>query len=208
MPLRPLHSSVVRHVARLGRFVRGAVGMGLAWSVPWGVAGMVLSPYLWTLDWTATPRSLSDALAVAGTFGAAVAWYGFLAGAIFSVVLAIAARRRTLHEITKSRMAAWGVASSALFTVPPMVSMLLGRVDGWRESDAVVVIGSALLSAGCAVASLVVARRAEDARELAESEVDVGDALRAFLPANAMLRSGRHAVVLPANVEPERVPIP
>jgi hypothetical protein len=206
---RWLQSPFVRHAARLGRFVRGAVGMGLAWSVPWGIAAVLLSPYLWSVTSVPTPRSLVGALSVAGLLGAMFGWYGFLSGATFSLVLAVAARGRRLHELTKARMAALGTVASVLLTGPPTMYMLAHRRDGWRDEDAVFLAGGLLLSAGCAAASLMVARRRSDADDdAARRAMDAGgDALREFLPANTMLRSGRHAVVMPANVEPERVPI-
>ena len=92
-------------------------------------------------------------------YGPLIAWYGFLAGLVFSGVLAVAARRRQLRELTPRGMGVMGAAASVLLTAPPMVYMLAGRTDGWRGEDLVYLGGSLVLSAACAAGSLVLARR-------------------------------------------------
>ena len=138
------------------RRIRGAVGIGLAWAIPWWIVGAALSPYLRVLANAPPPRSLGEAL----LDGSVIGWYGFLAGVAFSGVLAIAGRSRSFSDLTPLRIARYAVASSAVLMGPPMVYMLAGRSDGWRLEDAVYLTGGVLLSVGCSIATLIAARRA------------------------------------------------
>lgn len=140
------------------RKLRGAISLGLAWAIPWWFAGALLSPYLRTLAHAMPPRSIADA----AFDGLLTAWYGFLAGVVFSGLLAVVGRRRTFREITPRHMASWGIASAALLMAAPMVYMLANRTDGWRTQDLVYITGGFLLSAGCAAATLALARRAKE----------------------------------------------
>jgi hypothetical protein len=150
-------------MSNLLRRIRSAVGIAVLWAIPWAVAGTLASPLIRKFAHAMPPRSLVDRL-VDGLF---IGWYGFLAGLVFSVVLTWAARRKSIAELTTGRMVVWGLASSVLLTVPPMVAMLASRPDGWRAEDPFYLGGSLVLSAGCAVASLVMARRGRpDEREL------------------------------------------
>jgi hypothetical protein len=144
------------------RRLRGAVFLGVLWAIPWGVAGTLASPIIRGFAHARPPQSLADRL-VDGMF---IGWYGFLAGLAFSLVLAFAARRRSMRELTPGRAAVWGLASSVLLTAPPMIAMLIGRTDGWRPEDPFYLGGSLVLSAACAATSLLLARRgAPDERE-------------------------------------------
>ncbi len=173
---------------RLLHRVRSAVVVGLLWAVPWALAGLVASPLLITMS--RARISPLDALLMSGLIG----WYGFLAGLTFSFVLVVvvAARRRTLRELTPLRMLAWGATSSVVLTAPPMLHMLAGRPDGWRTEDPVWLGGSLLLSGGCALASLLIAQRA-DALERApfddaSADVERGDGRMIPLFSAAALR--------------------
>ena len=95
-------------------------------------------------------------------FGLVIGWYGFLAGAIFSIVLAVAGRRRSFAELTTQRIVKYSVASSVLYMGPPMISMLAGRDGGWRMDDSVYIGGGIALTIACSVATLVAARRADE----------------------------------------------
>jgi hypothetical protein len=150
-------------MSNLLRRIRGAVGIGLLWALPWALAGMLASPVIRKFAHAMPPRSILDRL-FDGLF---IGWYGFLAGLVFSVVLAFAGRRKSIADLTTGRVLVWGLASSVLLTAPPMMVMLAGRPDGWRAEDPFYLGGSLALSAGCAVASLLLARRGRpDEREL------------------------------------------
>ena len=140
------------------RKLRGAISLGLVWAIPWWFAGALLSPYLRTLANALPPRSIADA----AFDGLLTGWYGFLAGVVFSGLLAVVGRRRAFREITPPQMAGWGIASAALLMAPPMVYMLANRADGWRTQDIVYITSGFLLSAGCAAATLALARRAKE----------------------------------------------
>jgi hypothetical protein len=145
------------------RRIRGAIGLGLAWSIPWAAAGILLSPILRKFENALPPRSVFDLLFE----GVWVGWYGFLAGVTFSFVLSLLARRRSLAELSTGKMAVWGIASSVLLTTPPMLVMLSSRPDGWRAEDPFYLIGSLVLCSTCAAASLMIARRgAPDERDI------------------------------------------
>lgn len=138
------------------RRVRGAVGIGLAWALPWWIVGTALSPYLRSLAKAMPARSLGEAM----LDGSLIGWYGFLAGITFSFVLGVAGRRRGFTDLTTSRMMKYAFTSSALLMGPPMVYMLAGRADGWRLQDAVYLSAGVILTAACSVGTLIAARRA------------------------------------------------
>jgi len=138
------------------RRVRGAVGIGLAWAIPWWIVGTILSPYLRTLANAPPPQSIAGAM----LDGTLIGWYGFLAGITFSFVLGVAGRRLSFRDLTTSRIVKYAFMSSALLMGPPMIYMLRGRADGWRLEDVVYLSGGVILTAACSVATLVAARRA------------------------------------------------
>ena len=131
------------------RRIRGAVGMGLTWALVWAPAAVLIGIAI-------DPDGSMDEM-----WPAIGAFPGFLGGVTFSVVLAIAARRRGLVELSLLRVAAWGAFAGLLVGALPFV---IG--DPATETPlwllAVVVIGSiTLLSAVSAAGSLALARMAE-----------------------------------------------
>lgn len=123
--------------------------MGLTWAVVWGPVAVLIGLFV-------DPDGSMDEMWVA--IGA---YPGFLGGVAFSAVLAIAARRRRLDELSLARVAAWGAAAGLLVGSIPFV---LGDPDSERPLWllAGVVIGSiTLLSAASAAGSLALARTAE-----------------------------------------------
>jgi FtsH-binding integral membrane protein len=130
------------------RRIRGAIGMGLTWAAAWFVAGSVPR---WLFGFNAdVPFPI--------VFGA----LGFIAGVIFSGLLVLTERRRTLDEMSLPRFAGWGALAgfllSALFT--RFASL------GWGDVLAIAPAFT-LASAVCASGSLALARRAER-RELSD----------------------------------------
>jgi hypothetical protein len=116
----------------------------------------------------------------------ALAIPGFVGGALFSVVLGIAGRRHTFHELSVARFAAWGAVGGLLLIVFPfalvavgLASMEGGRFDAWHIIS--VISGPfILLSAASAVGSLLLARRSESRGSLRAT-----DQARASLPDGA-----------------------
>ena len=136
------------------RHVRGAIGMGVTWAVPWSAAGLVPR---WLLGFN------PDA-----PFPIIFGVLGFLAGVAFSAVLALTQGRRRFDEMSIPRFAAVGAAGGLL------LAALFARLASLGLADVLAVAPVfALASAACASGSLALARRAErgelpDARELGE----------------------------------------
>jgi hypothetical protein len=123
------------------RRIRGAIGMGGTWAAAWAAAGMVPR---WVLGINAdAPFPL--------IFGV----LGFVAGVIFSGLLALTAGRRRFDQLALTRVAMWGGVGGLL------LSALFSSAASLDWGDALVIAPTfALASAICASASLAVARRA------------------------------------------------
>jgi fructose-specific phosphotransferase system IIC component len=145
------------------RRIRGALGTGLTWAVVWGPAAVLIGLIV-------DPDGSMDEMWVA--IGALP---GFLGGVAFSVVLAIAARRRRLEELSLPRVAAWGAVAGLLVgAIPFVLGDPIGEVPLWQLGS--VVIGSiTVLSAASAAGSLALARMAER-RELPGAGADAPEA--------------------------------
>lgn len=145
------------------RRIRGAVGMGLAWAAGWALFGVLIgatSVLLPGLPWDAFFEVFDAPLP-------ALAIPGFLGGALFSVVLGIAGRRRRFEELSLPRFAAWGAVGGLLVSLVPAAMVAVGlatlsRPDAglWRLT-ATIGVPLALLSAASAAGSLMLARKAE-----------------------------------------------
>ena len=138
------------------RRVRGAIGMGVLWGAAWSLAGGIPR---WVLGIN------TDA-----PFPVIFGVLGFIAGVMFSVVLALAERRRTFDQMSMPRFAGWGAVGGLLLTaVFAEVASL-----GWGD----VLMVAPALATGCAVCasgSLAVARRA-GRRELSDGASSVAEA--------------------------------
>lgn len=145
------------------RRARGAVGMGITWALGWALGGVVigvLSTLLPGAVWDAFFRIFDAPLP-------ALAIPGFFAGAIFSVVLGVAARRRRFEQLSLTRFALWGALGGLALSLVPATLVLLGLATlgdgaaGIWPLTAVIAAPLALLSALSATGSLAIARRAE-----------------------------------------------
>lgn len=163
------------------RRIRGAVGMGLTWAAGWAVAGILIgvaSNLLPGLPWDSFFEVFDAPLP-------ALAIPGFFGGALFSVVLGIAARRRKFDELSLPRFAIWGAMGGVLLSLLPNAMVAVGLatfdkegVDLWKTT-AVIAGPFIVLSAVSAAASLLLARRAKnrvllDAIKNAEGELPEG----------------------------------
>ncbi|MEP7384089.1 MAG: hypothetical protein ABI910_20595 [Gemmatimonadota bacterium] len=147
---------------RWARRVRGAVGMGVTWATVWLAVGLLIGVF----------SVLSPALpwdAIFDVFDAplpALAIPGFVGGALFSVVLGIAGRRRRFEQLSLPSLAAWGALGGLLLALVPTVMVAAGlatlgpQFDGSLQLTAVIAGPLTLLSAASASATLLVARRA------------------------------------------------
>src|SRR5688500_5420229 len=156
------------------RSIRGAVGMGLTSAIAWAIAGVLIGvssrllPFLPWDSFFAVFDAPLPALAIPGFFG----------GALFSVVLGIAARRRRFDELSVPRFALWGALGGVLLTLFPfaLIAVGLASTEGSRFTNGQVIaaIGGPfiLLSAASAAGSLLLARRAARRDALGASEGD------------------------------------
>lgn len=129
------------------RRIRGAIGMGVTWALAWFGAGMALLVVVGP-DAADVPFPLGFGL------------LGFLAGSLFSGVLAIVERRRSFDELSLPRFAGWGAVGGLLFSVLFVVAV---ATFGNDRLD-LLVLGPvfALAGAGSAAGSLALARRADE----------------------------------------------
>jgi hypothetical protein len=145
------------------RRLRGAVGMGLTWALGWAVVGLgigVASLLLPGLPWDRFFDVFDAPLP-------ALAVPGFVGGALFSLVLGVAGRHRRFEELSLPRFAAWGALGGVLLSLVPaaMVAVGLASIGGsgrglWQLT-ALVAGPFALLGAGSAAGTLLLARQAE-----------------------------------------------
>jgi hypothetical protein len=124
------------------RRIRAAIGIGLTWAVAWFGAGMAL-------------------LLVVGVGAADVPFplffglLGFLAGATFSGLLGIFARRRRFDQLSIPRFAGWGALGGLLLS--GVVSLAAGPGGEMLVLGPVFALSGAISAAG----TLALARRAE-----------------------------------------------
>ncbi len=141
------------------RRIRGAVGMGLTWAVPWFGVGAVIGLVFFGDRFNV--EFLGNALFFAVS--------GFFVGAIFSTVLGIAEGRRRFDEMSLPRFAGLGAVGGLLMSV-----LFLGTEGQFTLVGMLVTGVVMLMGAGSAAGSLALARRADD-RELLEHGADVAD---------------------------------
>ena len=141
------------------RRFRGALGMGLTWALAWAIGGVMIgvASFVLPLDWFF--RVFDAPLP-------ALAIPGFFAGAFFSIVLGVAARKRRFSELSMPLFVAWGALGGVMLTLFPPLLVALGlatpAADGrFWQGIAIVAVPFILFSAACAVATLHIARKAE-----------------------------------------------
>lgn len=143
------------------RRIRGALGMAAAWGLAWFSAGMVLLLIL-GLDAADVPFPLFFGL------------LGFLAGALFSVILALVERGRGFRELSLPRFAGWGAAGGLLFAL--LFALTVTLTGSGALLDDLLFLGPLFAAAGAASAggALALARRADD-RPLLDAGLRVGE---------------------------------
>ena len=141
---------------RLLRIMRGALGSAIVWGVGWVPLTLLVFGAIALVGGRVPPQT--ELASVVRQF----AMLGAMSGAVFSVVLAVAARRRTFTELTLPGMLAYGAVGGML--LPAAITAMVAL----RIPEAVITPGrvvaqlmvTALLGGICAVSSLYVARRA------------------------------------------------
>lgn len=147
------------------RRIRAAVGMGVAWGLAWLGAGVVLL--------LAVGPGAADV-----PFPLGFGLLGFLAGALFSVILGLVERGRGFHQLSLRRFAGWGAAGGLLFSV--LFALTVTLVGAGALLDDLVFLAPLFAVAGAASAggSLALARRA-DGVDLPPGRGDRSDPLQA-----------------------------
>jgi hypothetical protein len=141
--------------------ISGILGLGAIWSLVWAVVGVVWGAVLGFAGARFLPEAIvrQQQFALALTGAAFFAIYGFTVGTMFGIVLSLAERRRTLERLRASRLALLGGVAGLL------VAMTIMIASRSTEAFAPGVIGqvagiAGVLGAGCAAASLKLARSA------------------------------------------------
>lgn len=146
---------------RFWRRVRGALGMAVVWGAAWaafglliGVASKILPFAFWDTFFTYFDAPLP-----------ALGMPGFIAGALFSAVLAIASRNRRFEELSLPRFTALGALGGLLVSLIPAAMVLVGMatlaegLELWKVT-AIVAVPCTLLGAASAAGTLAIAKRA------------------------------------------------
>ncbi len=145
------------------RRIRGALGMGLSWAVPWVFVAFLIEAFV-------DPHGR-----IADIWPAVLGIPAFIGGVFFSVVLGIAERRRRFDELSIPRFAAWGAVAGLLVGALPFILGSPGDPDVpvWRLA-VMIIPPISLLTSLSAAASLALARRAE-ARESLDARADIAE---------------------------------
>lgn len=138
------------------RRIRGAIGMGLTWGAAWCAAGIMLA---------VVTRFKADA-----PFPLIFGVLGFIAGVIFSAILALTEGRRRFDQMSLPRFAVWGATGGLL------LSAVFAKAASLDWGDVLAIAPTfAVACAVCASGSLAVARRAGP-RELPDIREDIAAA--------------------------------
>jgi len=89
------------------RRCRGALGISIAWGAVWAAIFAALTVVIGIVD----PDSIDP-----GETVARIAWiggvFGLVSGAVFSLLLSLAERRKTIRDLSLRRAALWGVVGA------------------------------------------------------------------------------------------------
>jgi hypothetical protein len=140
--------------------IRGAFLMALTWAVIWApfgpLLGMIVDP----------DGTMDEPWIAVGALP------GFFCGLLFSIVLGIAERRRSLHELSLARVAIWGAAGGLFLMVLNTGALGTPNTEHlfWRARY-IIMGGVTLLSAASAAGSLLLARMARRREALEANDV-------------------------------------
>lgn len=152
------------------RRLRGAIGMGLSWALAWAPLGALLGAGLFLT----LPELPAGASLLRGMLrnGATLGVLGFLGGVYFSGVLRLAEGSSRFDQLSAPRFALWGALGGVtLGGLGAALGLWGAGIGGFGH----VLVGVAtLLGASSAVATLAVARAADDA-DLLEQGEEVSD---------------------------------
>jgi hypothetical protein len=141
------------------RRIRGAIGMGLTWSIPWAAVSAVTRAAIiyFLVPLPADLSRLNVVLQAAITNGISGALIGFLTGTAFSLVLTMAERNRTLSSLSARRFALWGAAAGGVTATTLVTLTWSGGVPNLVFASSFITV-SVALGAACAALTLRLAR--------------------------------------------------
>ncbi len=153
----------------VGRRVRGWLGMSLIWGGTWMLSGAILSiasmPGI-IRELGQYPRLASSLLLrMAGMQGVSFMLVGLGAGVVFSGMLSVLERRKSVRQLSGWRLAAWGAVAGFLPTF--LMQRFTSSIDGVRlylllhQSLGVTPLVGAAVGALTAMVFLRLARRGE-----------------------------------------------
>lgn len=125
----------------LVRRLRGALGLGVAWSVVWIAMGVVVFAAISILR----PQDIDPGEGLT-TALPILAFVGFLAGLGFAILLSLTERRSTFGDLSLTRVALWGLLGAA--AIPSLIGA--DPTNGWTTGP---------MGAISALATLSIARR-------------------------------------------------
>jgi drug/metabolite transporter (DMT)-like permease len=146
------------------RRLRGAISMGLTWAFGWACIGLLIGVSSRLFPGAIWDRFFEVFDAPLPAMGVP----GFIGGAMFSLVLGVAARRRRFDELSIRRVALWGALGGLLVGLVPaaMVAVGLATLDatgaGLLRLTAVITVPLVALSSASASATFLLARRASN----------------------------------------------
>ena len=136
--------------------LRAIAIIALLWALFWLPIGLILESLRDNATFDVVPPPLWSRVALFTIWGA-------INGAFFAIVLAVAERSRTLAELSQLRVAAWGAIGSLIL---PAAFVGIGlyqsrsiELNDWIFAVVLLAI-CAVLGAGCAATTIVLARRA------------------------------------------------
>lgn len=147
-------------MTRWTKRLRAAIGMGATWAVTWVAAGLAIgisSVLVPSLPWNAFFEIFDAPLP-------ALALPGVIGGALFSLVLGVAGRKRRFEELSLPVFTAWGALGGVLLALVPQTMAALGvatispRYSSPWALTAIIAGPITLLSAASACVTLLVAR--------------------------------------------------
>jgi hypothetical protein len=149
------------------RRLRGIATMAVLWGGVWAVASLPFAAWISRIALKIpglTPSRWEVALSVVQQFAAT----GAIGGAVFAIVFMAIERNRRVEDVSLGRGALWGFVGGIAFPILVLSAALVGGAGlPWGLS---VLAISGALGAGCAAASLALARRAPEPAQIPARE--------------------------------------
>lgn len=161
------------------RRLRGIVVTAITWAIPWSVLGAGAAVAVELLWRSPEHRELFGAGYTWGLFLVGLRLFGIVgavSGALFAAGVALGERRFTFGSLRTGRVLLWGALGGAAIPLLVGVGSLISGAPGMLRQLTISGIG-ACLGAGCAWATLALARRAREPSE-PRSPAELGSGAR------------------------------